>query len=188
MLTFDAAAHVYALDGIPVPSVTQILKRVIPTDFSAIPAHVLERKRQVGDATHLAIDLYLRGELDESTLHPAVQPYFESWLKWFERGAEIIHSESKVHSPLGYAGTLDCLCEIATEPWVIDWKTTASPARNHSTQTAAYALCLPDFKGKRGALYLDRNGGSPILVQHDDEDYADWLAVLRVYHLMENSK
>lgn len=181
-LTFQEDSHEYRLGDVVVPSVTQIIKAVVPTDFSFIKPEVLDRKRQIGVATHKAIDLFIAGKLDEETLHEAVRPYFLSWLRWYELGAEIIQAEQRVYSPLGYAGTLDCLCEIRGEPWLFDWKCTSRPEKAHRPQTAAYALTKPEWKGRRAALYLNKNGGKPLLVEHEDSDFADWLAILRVYN------
>ena len=62
VLTFDPEKHEYRINGVLVPSVSQILAPLY--DFSKIPRDVLERKRQIGTAIHKAIELDLLGDLD----------------------------------------------------------------------------------------------------------------------------
>lgn len=64
-----------------------------------------------------------------------------------------------LHPRSHYAGTLDWLCVLRQELWVIDFKAGVQ-ARWHALQTAAYADALqqvvlpPTIRVRRGALYL----------------------------------
>jgi len=107
-LTFDAASHTYRLDGEVVPSVTQVLDA--HQDFSMIPPDVLERKRQLGEALHIAAAIEAQGgEIDEDSLDEQVIPYLNGWRAFVAAyDYQPIHCERQVAHPLlRYAGTLD---------------------------------------------------------------------------------
>ena len=75
-VTFDEESHTYRVNGVIYPSVSEILAPFC--DFSRVPRDVLERKRQIGRATHKCIELDEAGELDVDTVDPQVMPYFQS--------------------------------------------------------------------------------------------------------------
>ena len=186
ILEFDEASHVYSVDGRVYPSVTQIISATFPDLFAAIPPAVLARKANLGTAVHAAIELYLHEELDTSSMHPAIMPYFESWLAWATDEIQTtVQLEARFASVLGYAGTVDWVGDTSTHGLcILDWKTTASPSRTHRIQTAGYAVGLPEPLAKRGCLYLKGDGSRAILNLHPDpRDIVDWTSVLRVYNL-----
>ena len=111
-LEFNEERHEYRLDGKIVPSVTQILRPLM--DFSGIPPDVLEHKRQIGTAVHKAIELDLLGELDETSVAPALAPYFGAWRDFkSEFGVKDgTTTEYRVCSKIhGYAGTVDLITD-----------------------------------------------------------------------------
>jgi hypothetical protein len=141
-LTFDEAAHVYRLDGVTVPSVTQALQLI--DSFAGVPLDVLERAREFGQHVHRTVELDARGELDEESLDPALAEYLAGWrLFLHQRKARVLASELRVCSrKLRYAGTLDALVEIAGRTVLIDVKSGAVPLLTVGPQTAAYLHAL----------------------------------------------
>jgi hypothetical protein len=115
-LSFDEGRHIYRYGEAVVPSVTQILDCVPPRlgmlDLAkrTNPAAV-ERKRQIGQATHAAAHYYDEGTLDWSTVDPQAEPYLAGWCKFREdTGFRPSCLETRVYHPaFGYAGTLDRL-------------------------------------------------------------------------------
>src|SRR5690348_16409857 len=79
-LLFEPDNHVYTVNGIVVPSVTQILEPLV--DFSKIPAAVLEYAKLRGEAVHLACELYDQNDLDIDNLDTVIVPYLEAWIKF----------------------------------------------------------------------------------------------------------
>lgn len=142
-LTFDPAAHVYVLDGRPLPSVTKILAEANVADFSApwFSADVLER----GTYVHQAILLDNEGDLDEATLDPELVPHVEGWRAFRrETGCVVEHWERPVCDPvLGYAGTFDGIVRLMERGFerrvLIDIKRAFYPSAG--PQTAAYRRC-----------------------------------------------
>ncbi len=119
---FDYEKHEYRLDGQPVLSVTQVLHRagMLP-DYSALGPYYRER----GSAVHAAIQLDLRGELDEESVDDDVAPYLDRFRHW---AAEIelrpIWVEGALACPVyRYAGTPDCLGDSRVGLVIPDWKT-----------------------------------------------------------------
>jgi hypothetical protein len=189
VLTFDEAKHEYRVDGRVVPSVTQILKRVFPDVYSGIPAHILDRKARLGTAVHKTIELELAGRLDYTTIHAEVQPYFESWLQWWESLANksTLGSERRIHCEAGgYCGAIDWDGEIDGSLWTIDWKITNHRMPTHRLQIAGgYAFGYRP-ENRAGGLYLKADGSIAELVEYDvKKTLPDWLSVLRVHKLME---
>jgi hypothetical protein len=82
-LTFDALTHTYWLDGVRIPSVTQILQRAGLIDFSRIPAPILSAARDRGAAVHQAVHYYNEHDLDLEAFQkdfPNYWPFLEAWL------------------------------------------------------------------------------------------------------------
>lgn len=199
-LTFDEPSHVYRLidHARPVVSVTQVLRRFFPDTFQHVKPDVLERKRQIGSAAHLATHYDDRRQLDEATVAPEVAGYLESYRRFlFEHGAQIIATELRLSHPTrDYAGTIDKLYVVgdAEVLHMLDLATGDPSDGYKHLQTAAYAELVRASLTEAGitpgiitraALQLDANGGRahlhPYPNRHDWRKFAalrDALAVL----------
>ena len=199
MFTFDAAAHEYRLNGVRLPSVTQITQGL--TNYDGIPAEILERKRLIGSATHLASEFYDNGILDESTVDPVCEGYFQAY-KAFRRdhAAKIWCNEKRLFSERhGYAGTLDRVFEfcgghkgfwMAGDFVQIDLKTVAQLQPATAVQMAGYQLMLPPLpvprtRVKRVALQLKPNATYKLEPYIDPDDEQVFLASLRTFKWKE---
>ena len=79
-IDFDAARHLYRINGAVVPNVTRVLADLY--DWDSVPAQTLERKRQIGSVVHRAIELDVQNNLDESSIDPQAAGYFEAWRRF----------------------------------------------------------------------------------------------------------
>jgi hypothetical protein len=166
-----------------------------PPDLSAIPRDVLERKRALGQAVHLACELDDLGELDEDGLDAELVPYLAAWRKFkAENRVRVIQNEQQLHHPsLMYAGTLDRLGwleAVAAENWLLDIKTSAEPH-------AAYGVQLSGYKGlveasgepvadlRRGTVHLFGDGTFKLREYRDPNDDACFRALLSVHQWKE---
>lgn len=195
-LTFDEALHEYRVDGALVPSVTQIIKPLKP-DFSGIREDVLNRKRELGVAVHLACELDIKGELDEERTSPLVMKYLSAWRKFsHDTGLDVIASEQQLHhQALGYAGTVDLLAmlrlgkDTTNVPWVLDFKTCLDPHPSFGVQLSGYAM-LADTndarewaKCRRGTLHLEPDGRYRLQEYKDHQkDNSAFMACLAIHH------
>lgn len=173
-LQFDAASHIYRLNGRRLPSVTQVLQPLEMLD--GIPADVLEHARIRGQRVHEAMALLVRDDLDWSSLDPELVPYIEGGKRFLdESGLTVIASELRVGcARIRCAGTLDLLAHWRNSEAVIDFKATAAIPPTVGPQCAAY-----------DRLYQSMYGGKPrkrYCVQLKPNDYrvhpltdpADW--------------
>lgn len=167
ILVYSDADHTYQLDGVPVPSVTSVLRAAgLATDYSQIDPAVLERARQRGNAVHELADRLDRGEPPDPFVADELRGYQDSYLHWLtDSGYTPIASEVAVsHPTLFYAGRCDAVGWIGGVRTVIDRKSTA--AIDHaqvSVQCAAYALAWDAMRpgepvASIAALHLRRDG------------------------------
>ena len=67
---------------------------------------LMERKRQIGTAVHIATQLDDEGYLVEASVDPLVAPYLAGWRKFrSEMAPEWESIEQMVYNPLGFCGT-----------------------------------------------------------------------------------
>jgi hypothetical protein len=142
-LTFDAASHVYTLDGQVVPSVTGILKASGLIDFTGIPESILEAARVRGTTVHQAIAYFNDGDLDLdlfATDFPDYLPYVDAWVSFCQQRRFVaIVSECQIASRrYQVAGTLDCLGELDGEPVLLDFATGNPADTAKDLQTSGY--------------------------------------------------
>lgn len=122
--TFDPETHTYYLNGKPLISVTQLLrKHGLAPDYSGIDEETLNRAAERGTLIHKEIEDYVtKGEV-------GFTPELVSFIKEFEKtGYDFAASEIAVHNDV-CAGTIDLF--IASNPpegryTFIDFKTTSS--------------------------------------------------------------
>lgn len=134
---FEPSTHTYTLDGVVVPSVTQVLSLL--EDWSHVNPEVLEAARVFGDHVHSAVHLWNTGELDWGSLDPPLVKTTEQWAQFIEdNDITIIASEVIVAHPLlKYAGRKDTLVEWDRRRCLIDVKSGLLP-RTVGPQTDAY--------------------------------------------------
>jgi hypothetical protein len=187
MLTFDPIPHEYRVDGVRVPSVTEILRQL--TDFSGIPAAVLEAKRDLGQRVHFACQLDDENDLDASSVEDDVAPYLAAWRKFLaESGAKIVSNEERVYDPiLRYAGTLDNVLDIAGVHWLTDKKTSIYTPIAAGPQTSAYLRARRDPRPmSRAAVRLRPDGTYRFDALYGADDFSTFLACLNIYRFKES--
>src|SRR3954463_4964548 len=82
--TFAEFDHSYEVDGIVVPSVTQVLSLTGIDDVSGIPLHYLQRAAGIGTAVHQACELLDEDDLDLDSLDPLIQGYVLGYQRFRE--------------------------------------------------------------------------------------------------------
>lgn len=187
MLEYNDERHEYRLDGVIVPSVTQVLSSVGLIDFDFVSREALAIATERGDIVHRIIELYELGTLDENSIDPALRGYFDGYLSVKAAGllpARPDAIEEMVHSPLHrYAGRLD---QRYGADWINDIKT-GPPHKAHGLQQSGYWLCLqPDMRIKPRRLtctYLAADGGA--FVKDYDYDPLGWITARAFYNLKE---
>ena len=149
-IDFHAATHAYCIDGVPVPSVTQVLAP--QNDWSKIDPVTLEAARALGQDVHAAVNLLARDELDWHSLDLSLRPYVLGAKRFLhESGGVVLAAEQVVGSKtLGVAGTLDLLMQWGEWCYFIDWKVSAAVPSTVGAQLAAYQqLYVDTFRAGR---------------------------------------
>lgn len=203
--TFDEQSHTYRLDGVRLPSVTEILAPIKP-DFAMVPPGVLEDKRMFGTAVHAACEYDDLGELDDDGTDPRVLACVRAWRAFrADTGAAIVENERRLYHPtLRYAGTLDRLAYLRLKDkpeastWLIDLKTGVDPHPSYGVQLAGYAMLsdanLDESRRRsittaawigRATVHLFDDGTYRFHQYRDPSDEATFMACLAIYRHKE---
>lgn len=141
MLTFDEATHTYTLDGIRLPSVTEVT-RFCAYDYKSDRPWLAEAAASRGTAVHEACALIDYGEEPEET--PEIAGYLKAYRRFladYKPEWELI--EHPIGSlDVGFAGTLDRFGTIDGEPSILDIKTGQLHGAALSAQLTAYSELL----------------------------------------------
>ena len=158
---FDEERHEYTVEGRKVPSVSRLLEPLTSAVYGSIDPEVLRNAAEFGTAVHACTEFLDEGDLDEGSIEPEWTPYVEAYKRW----KEAVHPEIlAIELRLGcskYAGTIDRICRINGELWVIDLKTTSQVHPHVGVQLAAYAALAERKFGasyRRAALQLRGDG------------------------------
>lgn len=155
MLTFDEAMHQYSIDGVAVPSVTQLVAP-LGDDFDDMDAEMeltVEAASDRGVTMHAYIAHRLGGGAPEDFELPSQYlPYADA--------VELFLSEHSINpmlveTPLagdGYAGTPDLVCEFDGPLAILDYKFVSAVCKSRvGAQLCGYReIC--EFNG----IYADR--------------------------------
>ena len=140
-LEFDQATHTYKLDGVKVPSVTQILNELVPIQYKAGDWYL-----QRGRAVHAAAAFIARGI--DFDFNEQIAGQVAAIRKFFaEARPDVKFVEERVSSRLyRFAGTLDLAADLRSLRYqfrdaLIDYKSSMSVDRT-GLQLAAYSLCM----------------------------------------------
>lgn len=184
---FDAHSHTYTLDDEVLPSVTAIIKPI--QSYAKIPKSVLEHARQMGVATHKAVELWNEGDLDIDSLDIQIVPRFKAWLKFItDTGAEVTGYETPMYSSMyKYAGTPDLWIKINKDIYLLDIKPN-SMFSWYPIQLSGYQHLLQDYSKttgvQRATLQLKDDGKykfTPYKRADDARDFSVFQSLLTIY-------
>lgn len=193
MLTFDEATHTYTLDGIRLPSVTEVT-RFCAYDYKSDRPWLAEAAARRGTAVHEACALIDYGEDPEET------PEIAGYLKAYRRFLKDWKPEWKlIECPIAdrnmkMAGTMDRFGIIHNAPAILDIKTGQLHDAALIAQLTAYANLwlyqleddpLPPFPSLY-ALKLSKDGTYELREIPCDLDLL--YACLFIHHATERKK
>lgn len=176
-IEFFEDEHIYLVDGVEVPSVTEILAP-LHRGYSKINPSVLEYAAVRGKAVHEALELIDYGADPEIT--PEIIGYINAYQEWLQvYRPTMLGIEQIVYSAdEGFCGTLDRLAVLnGRERAIIDIKTsqpTKEALVSVCCQTAAYMIALSETDEgsapKRYGLFLKKDGTFRMV---DCDEYED---------------
>lgn len=138
MIEYLDDIHQYLIDGVLVPSVTQIVSWWFEDSFASVDSEVLKRSADYGTMVHKSIENYEAVGIGEGF------PEIETWKTIKERyGISIDSSEQIVAYKNLYCGRYDHLGKIGDRQALFDIKTTSKYMRDHlELQMGLYKLAL----------------------------------------------
>lgn len=185
-LTFDAELHSYQLNGITVPSVTQVLRSVFPVHYYNATQWHMDR----GTVVHQYAAMVAQGRMFAPP-DVRIQPQVDALKSWFKlRKPYTCKAEVQLFkaTPISYAGTCDLICWIDGVQTLVDWK--ASKSALDQWQIGGYADALQSMGVNVNAgivVQIKDNGtfaethikqGSPIKMAINE-----WRVILSTYQL-----
>lgn len=158
MIEYIDEAHLYLLDGVIIPSVTQLLEKIFPDKYKGVPKGILEKKAIYGSKAHSIIELYEKKEpyvIASISLEIALNEYLRIKKEY---NLEVISQEEIVHYKNYYAGRYDMVAKVNGELCLVDIKTTAQLDKEYlSWQLSLYELALGKNFDKLYCLWLPKN-------------------------------
>ena len=192
ILKFDEATHTYWINGIKVPSVTQVLREAGIIDHSKIPQDKLDIAMKFGIAVHKACELYDNHNLDWNKLDIKLKPYVNAWVLFIVETGFIVKQNEK---PIGsekymVAGTPDRTGKLFNARADVEIKSTyAMDIQGLELQTGGYELIYNEglyginkIKKRIGVL-LKPDGTYKIEPCKNKSDKFDFLVCLQMYNL-----
>lgn len=167
-LTFDPEKHIYRVDGLKLPSVTDICKPLVT--FGEVSQEVLRQAARRGSQVHEYAELIDYGmEANDLEVEPELVGYvtaYTRFLRDYKPEWELI--EKPLYSlDMGYAGTLDRYGIIDGEKTIVDIKTSSSASRATriawAVQLEAYLGLLGCGFAKRYNLWLKSDGNYQLI-------------------------
>jgi len=186
-LQFNDENHEYSLDGLKLPSVTQIIKEILPT-YTNVSMDILEYKADIGRKVHLATELYDMDELDMDNLDLYLQEYLDGWIK-FKEDYQFVVKEIEVmlyHPIYLFTGRIDRIGTLGNDKVLLDIKS-GMQQKTDIIQTAGYQILYDEWKKpveqikKRMCIYL-KGGGYKVRMHTDKTDRNIFLSCLSVYN------
>jgi len=177
-IEFIESSHTYLLDGVIIPSVSQI---IADDTYLSIPPHILENAAKRGTAVHLAsemIDLGKKPKLDSSFAEWVVQ-YCLFQMKHditFDEIETVVHTNE-------FAGTLDRLFYAHDHVLIVDVKTTSKLYKDKiAIQLGGYAhahkhMNNGDYTNYKGAvIWLTKNKWEYVDIEPNVDGFLEKLA------------
>lgn len=199
-LMFDRERHEYWIDGVLTPSTTQILRDSGLIRLDGVPEFILERARKRGSAVHELIHFSNEDDLDWSSVDEAYLPYLNAWMAYkTERQPRVLLCEYRIASRRHrVTGTLDLLCEIGDDGWILDYATGDPEDVSKDFQTASYLGLAMEWasedprlaqvlrrhaRWRRAAVRLMRTGSFRVTEYDDPRDYARFQTLVAAWHI-----
>jgi hypothetical protein len=171
---FDAESHAYTVDGVRLPSVTDICAPL--SNFGEINPAIIRQAARRGSLVHEYTELIDYGiEADEIEIEPELAGYvlaymhfLRDWKPQWELIEQPLYGVNQ-----GYAGTLDRFGFIDGESVILDIKSTSSASRqmriSWAAQLSGYCGLMEFPVQKRLNLWLKPNGTYQIIDAEDTE-------------------
>lgn len=182
-LTFIEETHQYLLDGVLLPSVSEILHFIFPDKYKGVSKETLNKKAKYGSIMHEYIEKFENGKYKEL---PQLDLYQKMSFKQYCRlktkyDIEVIEQEKMIHYEDIYAGRFDMIANINGKKCLCDIKTTSELDIEYlSWQLSLYEFAYGNKFKKIYAIWLPRKELAK-LVEIPRKQKRQILSVLKKY-------
>lgn len=164
MIEFIEEEHVYLIDGVLVPSVSEILRFIFPNKYAGINKEILEKKAEYGSKIHEAIEC-----IEQCKTLPEMDITQEFSINQYKRlkekhKIEVVDQEQIINFKDRYCGRFDMIARIDGIYSLCDIKTTATLDKEYlSWQLSFYELAYISMYGTSNfdglfAIWLPKKG------------------------------
>ena len=168
MIEFLKEEHLYLVDGIITPSVTQILQFLFPDKYKDVPPEILTKKAEYGSILHKVIEIAEQEQMFDieilkqkiEGINYIIESSLEQYLKLKEKyQIEVLEQEQIVAYKDLYCGTFDMIANVNNKKSLIDIKTTAELDIEYlSWQLSFYELATGKRFEKLYVIWLPKKG------------------------------
>lgn len=172
MITFLDEPHIYLVDGIITPSVSEILHFIFPDKYKGVDKRILNRKAEYGTTIHESIEMYeanIQTMQLEDAFNVVIQAkdlnYIqEASLRQYvklkrEKKLMVLEQEKMIQYQRKYAGRFDMIADVNGALSLCDIKTTAQLDEEYlSWQLSYYELAMGKNFDKLYAIWLPKKG------------------------------
>ena len=163
-IEFKEDTHTYSVDGIVLPSVTQIISEIMPNKYANVNKRVLNEKAKFGTLGHKVIEDLDVADIENAKIHvrtienKSLEICIREYLRLVRKhNIKPIAHEMKVHYAYIYAGTLDMIANVNNELSLIDVKFTSALDKEYlAWQLGMYALACNKLACNNNYLHFDK--------------------------------
>lgn len=172
MIEFIEEPHIYLVDGVITPSVSEILHFIFPDKYKGVDRKILNKKAQYGTTIHESIEMYEANRkvmtIDEALdvtvqakeLNYIQEASLRQYLKLKRRyEIDVVEQEKMIQFEKKYAGRFDMIADVNGAISLCDIKTTAELDEEYlSWQLSYYELAMGKTFDKLYAIWLPKKG------------------------------
>ena len=172
MIDFLEEPHIYLVNGVITPSVSEILHFIFPDKYKGVDKRILNKKAQYGTTIHESIEMYEANiktmsiqEAFDVTIQAKELSYIQEaslrqYLKLKGRyKIDVLEQEMMIQYKGKYAGRFDMIADISGAICLCDIKTTAELDEEYlSWQLSYYELAMGKTFDKLYAIWLPKKG------------------------------
>lgn len=148
LLSFDAGTHVYFVDGVPVPSVSQVIEAETNEYYdNSFAQSRLEVAKNRGTLVHKTIENIINSELSFSRDYEESRIIYETirvYDDWVMKNKIVVLKNEMMLTNGIFAGTVDLLVEEDGKLVLVDVKATSKITPMIELQLAGYYMLLRD--------------------------------------------
>ena len=156
MVEFIEGGHIYLVEGVITPSVSDLINFIFPDKYKNVPKKILNAKAKFGTGVHKAIE-----NLENIEVLPYLNTYQELCVKEYlslkeEHNIDVLEQERMVNYGNHYCGRFDMVALVNGYYSLCDIKTTAKlDLESLSWQLSYYALAYApvEYETKFEKLY-----------------------------------